>query len=53
MPLDAVTGLDPYSEIVVHAFDRVGPAVVHVTCLREDGRPSVSEALMRAALATT
>ena len=40
MPLDAVSGLDPYSEIVVHAFDRVGPAVVHVTCLREDGRPA-------------
>jgi S1-C subfamily serine protease len=37
MPLDATTHLDPYSEIVVHAFDRVGPAVVHVTCLREDG----------------
>jgi S1-C subfamily serine protease len=45
MPLDAVsgdtvTGLDPYSELVVHAFDRVGPAVVHVTCMREDGRPA-------------
>jgi len=40
MPLDAVSGLDPYSEIVVHAFDRVGPAVVHVTCLREGGRPA-------------
>src|ERR1700722_17661755 len=40
MPLDAVSGLDPYSEIVSHAFDRVGPSVVHVTCLREDGRPS-------------
>lgn len=39
MPLDAVTALDPYSELVVHAFDRVGPAVVHVTCMREDGRP--------------
>ena len=40
MPLDAVAGLDPYSELVVHAFDRVGPAVVHVMCLRDDGRPA-------------
>lgn len=40
MPLDAVSSLDPYSELVVHAFDRVGPAVAHVTCLREDGRPA-------------
>lgn len=39
MPLDAVSGLDPYSELVVRAFDRVGPSVVHVTCAREDGRP--------------
>jgi S1-C subfamily serine protease len=40
MPLDAVSGLDPYSELVVHAFERVGPSVVHVTCLGEDGRPA-------------
>jgi S1-C subfamily serine protease len=38
MPLDAATTLDPYSELVANAFDRVGPAVVHVTCMREDGR---------------
>src|SRR3984885_13125383 len=30
--------LDPYSAQVVHAFERVGPAVVHVTVLRADGR---------------
>ena len=40
MPLDTAAGLDPYSELVVHAFDRVGPAVVHVTCAREDGGPA-------------
>jgi S1-C subfamily serine protease len=40
MPLDSVSGLDPYSELVSHAFDRVGPSVVHVTCFREDGRPA-------------
>jgi len=40
MPLDTAAVLDPYSELVVHAFDRVGPAVVHVTCMREDGRPA-------------
>src|SRR5579872_5467692 len=40
MPLDATTGLDPYSEVVVHAFERVGPAVVHVRCLREDCKPA-------------
>ena len=32
--------LDPYSAQVVHAFERVGPAVVHVTVLRADGRPA-------------
>src|SRR5271170_1975180 len=46
MPLDvaspgaAPTELDPYSAQVVHAFERVGPAVVHVTVLRPDGRPA-------------
>jgi S1-C subfamily serine protease len=30
--------LDPYSAQVVQAFDRVGPAVVHVTAFRADGR---------------
>jgi S1-C subfamily serine protease len=40
MPLDVASSLDPYSELVVHAFDRVGPAVVHVTCAHEDGRPA-------------
>jgi S1-C subfamily serine protease len=40
MPLDAVTTLDPYSELVTHTFDRVGPSVVHVTCFQEDLRPA-------------
>jgi S1-C subfamily serine protease len=41
MPLDAVSqDLDPYSAQVVHAFDSVGPAVVHVTALTKDGRPA-------------
>ena len=49
MPLDAAspgvalgapTELDPYSAQVVHAFERVGPAVVHVTVLGADGRPA-------------
>jgi S1-C subfamily serine protease len=26
--------------MLLPAYDRVGPAVVHVTCLREDGRPA-------------
>ncbi len=31
MPLDAIADeLDPYSAQVVHAFERVGPAVVHI-----------------------
>src|SRR5580704_17207115 len=40
MPLDNVSVLDPYSELVTHAFDRAGPAVVHIACAREDGRPA-------------
>jgi S1-C subfamily serine protease len=40
MPLDNLPELDPYSAQVVHAFDRVGPAVVHVTAFRADGRPA-------------
>jgi S1-C subfamily serine protease len=41
MPLDAMNqDLDPYSTQVMHAFDRVGPAVVHVTAFRKDGRPA-------------
>jgi S1-C subfamily serine protease len=39
VPRDTVSVLDPYSELVTHAFDRVGPAVVHVTCLNAEGRP--------------
>jgi S1-C subfamily serine protease len=39
MPLDAVATLDPYSELVTRAFDRVGPSVVHVQCLSAEGRP--------------
>jgi len=44
MPLD-VTGappieeLDPYSAQVVNAFERVGPAVVHVIAFGPEGRP--------------
>ncbi len=41
MPLDAISqDLDPYSSQVVQAFDRVGPAVVHVTALTQAGRPA-------------
>lgn len=40
MPLDAVSHLDPCSETVMHAFDHVGPSVVHVTCTQEDGTPT-------------
>jgi S1-C subfamily serine protease len=44
MPLDATGSLpldelDPYSAQVVHAFERVGPAVVHVIAFGADGRP--------------
>jgi S1-C subfamily serine protease len=40
MPLDALDqDLDPYSAQVAHAFDCVGPAVVHVTGINRDGRP--------------
>src|SRR5580658_3772554 len=49
MPLDAASpgaalvappDLDPYSALVAHAFDRVGPTVVNVSVLRPDGRPA-------------
>ncbi len=41
MPLDTLNqDLDPYSTQVIHAFDRVGPAVVHVTAFAKDGRPA-------------
>jgi S1-C subfamily serine protease len=41
MPLDGLNqDLDPYSAQVVQAFDRVGPAVVHVMALSADGRPA-------------
>ena len=41
MPLDAMDpALDPYSAQVVQAFDRVGPAVVHITVLDAGGRPA-------------
>jgi S1-C subfamily serine protease len=40
MPLDMVSqDLDPYSAQIAHAFDRVGPAVVHVTALDAKDRP--------------
>jgi S1-C subfamily serine protease len=39
MPLDVLDQeLDPYSAQVVQAFDRVGPAVVHVTAFAKGGR---------------
>ena len=45
MPLDATAGvppvddLDPYSAQIVHAFERVGPAVVHVLAFGADAKP--------------
>jgi S1-C subfamily serine protease len=44
MPLDAAAippadELDPYSAQVAHAFERVGPAVVHVIAFAADGKP--------------
>ena len=41
MPLDALNqDLDPYSAQIVQAFDRAGPAVVHVTALGQKDRPA-------------
>ena len=44
MPLDFVSPdpaepLDPYSANVVHAFEAVGPAVIHIRTEGADGRP--------------
>lgn len=39
MPLDDTVPLDPYSAQVVGAYDRVGPAVTHVTAANATGRP--------------
>ena len=44
MPLDTTGAaspdeLDPYSAQVVNAFERVGPAVVHVVAFGADGKP--------------
>lgn len=38
MPFDAAE-LDPYSAQVVNAFERVGPAVVHVLAFSAEGKP--------------
>jgi S1-C subfamily serine protease len=32
--------LDPYSDLVSRAFERIGPAVVGVSAVRQDGRPA-------------
>jgi S1-C subfamily serine protease len=42
MPLDSLDPdeLDPISARIVSAFERVGPAVLHVTTFRADGRPA-------------
>ena len=41
MPLDGVDqSLDPYSAQVVQAFDRVGPAVVHIMAYDSNDRPA-------------
>jgi S1-C subfamily serine protease len=42
MPLDSISDtdiLDPYSAQIVGAFERAGPAVVHIPGTRADGRP--------------
>jgi S1-C subfamily serine protease len=45
MPLDTTAGLppadelDPYSAQIVHAFERVGPAVVHIIAFGPDSKP--------------
>jgi S1-C subfamily serine protease len=39
MPLDDTGLLDPYSAQVVHAYEQVGPAVVHVTAANAAGQP--------------
>lgn len=41
MPLDSTDlELDPYSAQVTRAFERAGPAVLHVTAFGEGGRPA-------------
>ncbi len=38
LPPEAEEALDPYSDRVIHAYERVAPAVLHVMALRPDGR---------------